>query len=98
MPHEACDIEFNENIYKEKYLRRIERFKKIIRNEKIKKIIIRTDEKKLIDCNKQKLINAFDIYGCVNYEIKFITYSNYICESEFTWQRNYIDWKNIFML
>lgn len=97
MPHEAIDTDFDEKVYIDKYLRRIERFKKVIKDEKFKKIFIRTDEKKLIDSNKQKLIDALNVYGCVNYEIKFITYSDYICKENFTWQRNYIDWKSIFL-
>ena len=97
LPHEAIDTFFDYNVYKEKYERRILRFKTVIRDKNIKKIFIRADEKKITEENKHMLINSLNKYGCLNYEIKFINYSEYICKENFTWKRDYIDWKNIFL-
>jgi hypothetical protein len=96
MPHEAYEDIFNVDEYTKKYMRRIERFRNIIRNKNIKKIFIRTDEKKVIDINKEKLLRTLDNYGCVNYEVRFVSYSDYVCKENFTWQRDYIDWTKIF--
>lgn len=96
LPHEAIDDVFDESIYKEKYKRRIDRFKNIVQNKEIKKIFIRADEKSLTEIQKDKLKKSLDLYGCINYEIKFICYADYKCTEKFTWQRDYICWKELF--
>lgn len=95
-PHEAILEEFNFDKYKEKYMRRIERFNNICTNKNIKKIFIRADNKKITENNKIELKESLNKYGCVNYDIIFITYSDYPIVGEFTWQREYIDWQKIY--
>lgn len=94
LPHEADGKNFDEILYKLKYMRRINRFNEIIRNEKIKKIFIRADEKEISNFDKHKLIETLKRKGCVNFEIKFISYKLYDTDT-FTWQRDYIDWGKI---
>lgn len=94
LPHEAQEMEFNFDSYKEKYKRRINRFKNIIRDCTIKKIFVRADNSP-IDLEKEKLESSLEKYGAINFNIRFINYNDYTCEEEFTWQRNYIDWKKI---
>ncbi len=97
LPHEADGKILDEIQYKLKYMRRIDRFNKLIQNEKIKKIFIRADKKPLKDCDKNKLIKTLEKKGCVNFEIKFISYDSYKTDN-YTWQRDYIDWEKIFSL
>ena len=93
LPHEANEYSFDKYAYIEKYKRRIDRFVDIIRNNKIKKIFVRSDNKKITDKDKQKLESELKQYGCINYHIIFIDYSEYICKEKFNWKREYIDWK-----
>jgi hypothetical protein len=97
LPHEADGKILDEFQYKIKYMRRINRFNEIIQNEKIKKIFIRADEKILKNSDKERLIKILKNKGCVNFEIKFISYDSYKTD-DFTWQRDYIDWSKIFSL
>ena len=80
-------------IHKNKH---IDRFKNVVRDEQIKKIFIRADEKPITPIQIEKLYKSLNIYGCKNYEIKFICYSNYKGIENFTWQRDYICWKELF--
>ena len=96
LPHEAIEDVFDDLLYTEKYKRRIDRFRNVVRDEKIKKIFIRADEKHLTSNQKEKLYKSLDLYGCNNYEIRFICYSDYKCTGTFTWQRDYICWKELF--
>ena len=96
MPHEANEYKFDEKLYREKYIRRIDRFRCVIRDNKIKKIFIRADEKQIMEIQKKKLYDKLNLFGCVNYDIKFINYGDYKCNEEFTWQRKYIPWINYF--
>jgi len=94
LPHECTDV-YNEDIFKEKYTRRINRFREIVINNKIKKIFVRADDKQ-IDLNKLK--NILDNYNCLNYKLITIDYSHYKCVDNFTWQREYIAWDKLFLL
>ena len=95
LPHESTETDFNYDDYKDKYQRRIDRFNNIVRDDKIKKIFIRSDDKKIKEENKYRLNDILQKYGCKNYEIIYINYSDY--ESvNFTWQREYIPWNNLF--
>jgi hypothetical protein len=96
MPHEAIGDVFDEYSYIEKYMRRVDRFRNIVRDKEIKKIFIRSDDKQLNENQISKLYHALDLYGCVNYNIKFICYLDYKFTEQFTWQRNYICWSKIF--
>ena len=96
LPHEAIEDVFDEFLYREKYERRIDRFKNVVRDEKFKKIFIRADEKPLTHIQIDGLYKSLDLYGCTNYEIRFIDYSDYKCTENFTWQRDYICWKELF--
>ena len=93
-PHESDDEIINYEEIKEKYERRIKRFIEFCKDEKIKKIFVRSDKKykqKEID----KLTKCLDEI-CVNYQLIHVDYSKYVCKDEFTWHRNYINWKLIF--
>lgn len=94
LPHEAHEMEFNFDSYKEKYKRRIGRFKNIIRDESIKKIFVRADNSPN-DSDKVKLKESLEKFGAIHFDILFINYDNYICNGEFNWQRNYINWNKI---
>lgn len=96
LPHEALEDVFDDFVYTEKYKRRIDRFKNVVCDEQIKKIFIRTDEKPLTHIQIEGLYKSLNIYGCKNYEIRFICYSDYKCTENFTWQRDYICWKELF--
>ena len=96
LPHEAHEDIFDEKTYTEKYKRRIDRFKNIIYDEKIRKIFIRTDKDELSEKQKNKLKLSLELYKCKNYDIKFIAYSNYKCDTQYTWHRDYIPWSELF--
>ena len=96
LPHESEEYNFDKIKYEEKYQRRIKRFYDVVSDEKIKKIFIRCDNKKIKQNDKEMLIRSLDNYGCINYEIRFISYSDYVCVGEFNWKREYIDWSHIF--
>lgn len=96
-PHEADEDIFDFEKFKEKYLRRIDRFNNIVRNNDIKKIFVRADNTKISESDKIKLDLCLRKYGCVNFEIQFITYSDYVCIGEFNWKRDYIDWTQLFI-
>lgn len=96
-PHEADEDIFDFEKFKQKYLRRITRFNNVVRNNDIKKIFVRADNTHISESDKIKLDLCLRKYGCVNFEIKFITYSDYICIGEFNWKRDYIDWEKIFI-
>lgn len=91
-PHEAYENIFDFEKFKEKYQRRIYRFNSVVRNNDIKKIFVRTDNTNISESDKIKLDLCLKKYGCVNFEIQFITYSDYVCIGEFNWKRDYIDW------
>lgn len=93
LPHEAKNFDFDVSKYNDKYRRRIDRFNKVVNDKDIKKIFIRCDNKKIKDTEKELLIKSLNDYGCINYDIIFINYSDFICVDEFTWKRDYIDWK-----
>lgn len=90
-PHESINEHFDFDTFKEKYERRIKRFNNIVWDNNIKKIFVRADNTKISGSDKIKLEESLKKYGCVNYEIKFINYSDYVAEN-FTWKRDYIDW------
>lgn len=96
LPHESIEDVFDEFLYREKYERRIDRFKNVVQDKKFKKIFIRADEKQLTSIQKENLYKSLDLYRCTNYEIRFIYYSDYKCTENFTWQRDYICWKELF--
>ena len=96
-PHEADEDIFDFEKFKEKYQRRIDRFNNIVRNNDIKKIFVRADNTNISESDKIKLDLCLKKYGCVNFEIQFITYSDYVCIGEFNWKRDYIDWTQLFI-
>lgn len=91
-PHEAFENIFDFEKFKEKYLRRINRFNSVVKNAHIKKIFVRADNSTISESDKIKLNKSLEDYGCINYEIKFINYSDYVCIGDFNWKRDYIDW------
>lgn len=95
LPHESEGFNFDKIKYEEKYQRRIKRFNDVVANKNIKKIFIRCDNKKIKQNDKEILTISLDNYGCVNYEIHFIPYFDYVCVGEFNWKRDYIDWIQI---
>jgi calcineurin-like phosphoesterase family protein len=97
LPHEAIGDKFDFDKYKEKYVRRIDRFNKIVRDFNIKKIFVRADNKKIKEEEKKNLLKSLDNYGCVNYDLIFIDYSQYPVVGEFNWKREYMDWAKIFL-
>ncbi len=94
-PHEATETEFDFDEFKKKYLRRINRFNQIVKSSDYKKVFVRSDNKTISDKDKHKLRDSLEKYGATNFEIKYISYDDYPVSGEFTWQRSYIDWKNI---
>lgn len=97
LPHEAQGTMFNEEEFKQKYLRRIERFNKIVRDDKILKVFVRADDK-ITEKDKLLLYSTLDKYGILNYSIIFVNYSDYLDKIKsitFDWKREYIDWKEI---
>jgi hypothetical protein len=96
LPHEANEYSFDKYAYIDKYKRRIDRFNDIVRNNKIKKIFIRSDNKKITDKDKQQLEYGLKQYGCINYHIIFIDYSDFQIKGDFNWKREYIDFKKLY--
>lgn len=95
MPHEAYEDTFDFEKFKQKYLRRIDRFNNIVKNNNIKKIFVRADNTNISEFDKNQLYSCLKNYGCVNFEIKFINYNDYKVNGEFTWHRNYVDWNKL---
>jgi hypothetical protein len=94
LPHEAVGYTFNEKEYKEKYLRRIERFNKVVYDSSIHKVFVRGNDR-ITDKDKLMLYSALDKYGILNYSVKFISYSEYldkIDSDKFDWKREYVNW------
>lgn len=100
LPHEAKNniIDLDEIIIK--YKRRIDRFNKIIKSNISKIIYVGID--RINDLDKQKIIQCLDKYGCINYEIKFIKYLDYLNEQidsyVHIWHREWVPWKTLFDL
>lgn len=95
-PHESELDYLDEEKYKKKYQRRIQRFVDVVQNKDIKKIFIRADNKKLNNNNEQCLIDSLHRFGVKNFVVKFISYDLYqVCEL-FDWKRSYINWNKIF--
>ena len=94
-PHEADGDSLDENLFRDKYTRRINRFENIVCNEDKHKIFIRADNKKLTDDKKDKLIESLERFGAKNYEVKFISYDFYpVCDA-FDWKRSNINWRDL---
>jgi hypothetical protein len=67
-----------------------------MKSEKNKIIYIGADN--INDIDKEKIINCLNQYGCINYQIKFIQYSDYpINDNVFHWHREWIEWSNLFI-
>ena len=96
LPHEYISDVFDMNEFREKYTRRIERFKKDLRNKFKKKIFIRGGNSKYLSkLDQDRLITQVESYGGVNFEIRFIDYDKFSpsLPTDYTWKRDYIDWK-----
>lgn len=95
-PHEAVNDVVDEELFREKYTRRIQRFVDVVKDEKIHKIFIRADNKSLNNERKQSLIESLDRFGVKNYEIRFISYDLYPVNGvDFNWKRLNINWLDI---
>lgn len=95
LPHESNQYEFDDIEYEKKYKRRIERFNKIVYDKMIKKNFVRADDKVLSEKEKEQLKIELEKYGCNNFDIIYICYKDFKTE-KFTWERDYILWKNFF--
>ena len=93
LPHESKGIRFDRIEYEEKYKRRIDRFNHIIGDKNIRKIFVRADQHSLSE-EKSHLKEELEKYGCKNFDILYITYNEFKTDN-FTWQRDYIEWKNL---
>ena len=93
LPHESKGFEFDRIEYEEKYKRRIERFNKVVSDKNIRKIFVRADQNILSE-EKSQLQTELDKYGCKNFDILYITYNEFKTDN-FTWQRDYVPWKNL---
>lgn len=94
-PHEAENDYIDEEMFKNKYTRRIKRFESIVCDENIRKIFIRADNRKLTDDKKDNLNKSLERFGAKNYEIKFISYDDYPVSGTFDWKRLFINWLDI---
>jgi len=98
LPHESnndiCDLKEILN----KYNRRINRFNNLMTNKDYKKIIYIGLNKMINNNDKYKLYTTLNNYGCINYNVHFIIYSDYIIPTneKYSWHRNWIPWNNIF--
>lgn len=97
-PHEAINDYVDEDLYKEKYLRRIKRFTELVQNKNIFKIFVRCDNKKISENKKKDMIDSLNKFGAQNYNIKFISYDTYKITGTFDWHRLYIDWECVFKI
>jgi len=95
LPHESKGFEFDRIEYEEKYKRRIERFNKVVSDKNIKKIFVRADQNILSE-KKSQLQSELEKYGCKNFDILYITYNEFNTDN-FTWQRDYVPWKNLLL-
>ncbi len=83
-------------IFKEKYTRRIERFREIMLDNSIKKIIVHIGpdkDYKLLE----ELTSLLDSKLYVNYEIIFIKYSEFEKLNTTSWKREEFDWSSVFI-
>ena len=70
-PHESNGTDFDFDEFKKKYLRRIERFNKIVKSPDYKKVFIRADNKLISESDKHKLQDSLEKIGATNFEIKY---------------------------
>ena len=98
-PHEYCNYDLNIDEFKNKYERRITRFRDISRKENIKKIYIRLETGYYDDELETNLYHILEKYGCKNFTIKFIYNINYQdlipIGTIFNWRRDYIPWEEL---
>jgi hypothetical protein len=95
LPHEFVNDDFNFDEYKNKYERRIQRFINVVKDKDIRKIFVRADNNDIGEDKKKHLNKILENYGCINFEIKFINYSEYKLVGEFNWQRDYVNWRDL---
>lgn len=98
MPHEFSGDFIDWNIWREKYLRRIERFRKIVKNPNIQKIFVYLD----ITHESTIHISTFGEMEKVMREytfgdIKFIKIKDYGVRENFNWKREWLDWKTVLL-
>ena len=82
--------------FKEKYTRRIERFRDIMLDNSIKKIIVHIgpdNDYKLLE----ELNSLLDSKSYVNYEIIFIKYSEFEKLNTTSWKREEFNWSDVFI-
>jgi len=101
MPHEFVGDFIDYDIWRNKYLRRIERFRTILKNPNIQKIFVHLDT---ISNNSVKVsmpstsIN-FELEKVIRIyssgDVKFIKIIDLEVKENFTWQRDYLDWSNL---
>ena len=94
-PHEAVGDYLDDNLFREKYTRRINRFTEIVCNEEKHKIFVRSDNKSLTDDKKDKLIESLERFGAKNYEVKFISYDVLPVYGAFDWKRSKLNWRDL---
>ncbi len=96
------DLEITQNLeyefkkFKEKYARRISRFKKLMCDQSIHKVIVHIGpdkDSKLFD----ELRQVFDSKSYLNYKIKFIPYSEFEAVGTTCWKREEYDWASFFL-
>uniref|UniRef100_A0A6C0HL20 Papain-like cysteine peptidase n=1 Tax=viral metagenome TaxID=1070528 RepID=A0A6C0HL20_9ZZZZ len=101
MPHEFVGDFIDYDIWHDKYLRRIERFRTILKNSNIQKIFVHLDT---IPDNSVKIsmpstsIN-FELEKVIRIyssgDVKFIKIIDLEVKENFTWQRDYLDWSKL---
>jgi hypothetical protein len=98
-PHEYSNNDLDIDEFKNKYERRIRRFRDISRNENIKKIYIRLENGYYNNELETNLYHILEQYGCKNFTIKFIYNTNYQYlipdKTVFNWHRDYIPWEEL---
>lgn len=101
--HESIDDFLDLDMFLEKYSRRIDRFRNFMKNQSknksknYKKIYIYIGVDKINKTDYERLLNCITKnYNILNFELILINYSEYKCEIEFNWKRDYINFADLF--
>lgn len=82
--------------FKEKYNKRIIRFRELMRNNLVHKVIVHIGPQKDIELI-DKLIEVFDSKSYTNFQIKFISYNEFETLKTSSWKREEYDWASFFI-
>lgn len=90
------NLEYGFKKFKEKYEKRIIRFRELMKNNLVSKVIVHIGPKKDVKLF-DRLKEVFNEKSYTNYEIKFISYCEFESIGTSSWKRDEYDWASFFI-